>query len=243
MAKSYIGTSGWSYEHWKDGVFYPENLSSKDQLKFYSQYFQTVEINSSFYHLPLAQTFKNWRNQTPADFLFAVKASRFITHIKRLKDCQEPWQRFIKNSQELKQKLGPILFQLPPNLKVSPPILENFLKLVRKKHPKLKLAFEFRHPSWFSEKTYQLLKKYHSSLVIADSPSYPKEIKTVTDFIYIRMHGSKELFSSQYSQKELKDLAQLIKSFLNQNKDVYVYFNNDFHGYAVENARQLTKFF
>ena len=252
--KLFIGTSGWVYGHW-EGIFYPEDLPSKDKLKYFSQHFKTAEINYSFYHLPRPTTYQNWYNQTPEDFLFAVKASRFITHIKRLSGVKEAWQQFIENALNLKEKLGPILFQFPPSFKATSENikrLENFLQLICKKKQRdrprqnlhrsdlCKLAFEFRHKSWCCEKIYKLLKKYNAAWVIADSPSYPKAEAITCDFVYVRMHGSKVLFASKYTKKELSSLAQKIQKWL-KTTDVYIYFNNDACGYAIENAKELLK--
>ena len=250
MAKLFIGTSGWAYGHWM-GLFYPKNLPPKDKLKYYSQYFKTVEINYSFYHLPQPSVYQKWYQETPLGFIFAVKVSRFITHIKRLKGVKFACKSFFENSLCLKQKLGPILFQFPASFKANEKNierLENFLKLIsvnqRLDQPKsavLRFALEFRHKSWCDEKNYKLLKKYNIAWVIADSPSYPKAEVVTADFIYIRMHGSKALFSSKYTNKELKDLSQKIKKWLKKGLDVYVYFNNDAYGYAIENAKMLKK--
>ena len=245
MAKLFIGTSGWVYSHW-DGIFYPENLPSKDKLKYFSQRFKTAEINYSFYHLPRPSTYQNWYRQTPEDFLFAVKASRFITHIKRLQGVEEAWEQFIENTLSLKEKLGPILFQFPPSFKANEieiKRLEDFLKLITKSLKSkiyiLKFAFEFRHKSWCDDKIYKLLKKYNAAWVIADSPRYPRADVVTANFVYIRMHGSKILFASKYTKKELSSLAQKIKKWLKQKLDVYCYFNNDAYGYSIENAKTL----
>jgi len=216
-------------------------LPSKDKLKYFSQHFKTAEINYSFYRLPRPSTYQNWYKQTPEDFLFSLKASRFITHIKRLKEAKEAWETFIENALNLKEKLGPILFQFPSSFRAAEENikrLENFLKLITKK--KLQYAFEFRHQSWCDKKIYNLLKKYKVAWIIADSPSYPKAEVATANFIYIRMHGSKVLFTSNYTKKELQDLAQKIKKWL-KACDVYVYFNNDAMGYALENAKELIK--
>jgi len=239
--KLFIGTSGWAYGHW-DGIFYPKDLPVKDKLKYFSKYFKTVEINYSFYHLPRPTTYQNWYNQTPEDFIFAVKASRFITHIKRLQGVKEAWKTFLENALYLKEKLGPILFQFPPSFRANEikiKRLEDFLKLITKN--KLQYAFEFRHKSWCDKKVYNLLKKYKAAWVIADSPSYPKSEEVTTDFIYVRMHGSKVLFSSKYTKKKLQVLSEKIKKYLKQGLNVYVYFNNDAMGYAIENAKELLK--
>jgi len=234
QGKLYIGTSGWVYGHW-EGIFYPENLASKDKLKYFSQHFKTAEINYSFYHLPRPSTYQNWHSQTPADFIFAAKASRFITHIKRLGGVKEAWQQFIENALYLKEKLGPILFQFPPSFRIDLKRLESFLKILSKNY---RYVFEFRHKSWCDKKVYNLLKKYNVAWVIADSPSYPKAEAITADFIYIRMHGSKVLFASKYTKNELSSLVQKIKKWL-KTGNVYVYFNNDAYGYAIENAKEL----
>jgi uncharacterized protein YecE (DUF72 family) len=236
MTQVYIGTSGFSYRHWEDKVFYPSDLARTKQLEFYSQHFKTVEINSSFYHLPTAQAFQGWYQRTPRDFIFAVKVSRFITHIKKLKVCREPWQRFINNAKELREKLGPILFQLPPGWQFDVRRLERFVKILPKKY---RYVFEFRHPSWFCSEIFKILKKYNISLCLADSPRWPYQEEITADFVYLRMHGGKILYGSNYSDKELKEWAKKIKKFLEADLDVYVYFNNDAYGYAVKNAQRL----
>ena len=248
--KLYIGTSGWAYNHWI-GIFYPKELPSKDRLKYFSSYFNTAEINYSFYHLPTESTYKKWYQETPKDFVFSVKASRFITHIKRLKGVKIAWKKFLQNALHLKEKLGPILFQFPPsfkatneNIKRVEEFLENSQRIREKKFAKdsrVKLAFEFRHPSWCSQEIYKLLEKYNAAWVIADSKSYPKEEICTSDFVYIRMHGPGELFASKYSDSQIKKLSNLIKKYLKNNKEVYVYFNNDFYGYAIENAKTLKR--
>ena len=243
--KIYIGTSGWVYPHW-DGIFYPKDLPYKDKLKYFSKHFKTTEINYSFYHLPRPESYQKWYQETPGDFLFAVKASRFITHtclagrqVKRLKEVKGAWRAFLENALRLKEKLGPILFQFPPSFRAATENikrLEDFLKLITK--TKLRYAFEFRHESWCDKKIYNLLKKYNVAWVIADSPSYPKAEEVTADFVYIRMHGSKVLFASKYTKKELSSLAQKIEKWL-KICDIYVYFNNDAYGYAIENAKEL----
>lgn len=239
MTDLYIGTSGWVYGHW-EGIFYPKALKSKDKLKYFSQHFKTTEINYSFYHLPRPSTYQNWYLQTPGDFLFSIKASRFITHIKRLKGVKRAWKTFLENALDLKEKLGPILFQFPPSFhatKENTKRLEDFLKLIN--NDELKYSFEFRHQSWCDKKTYDLLQKYNTAWVIADSPRYPRVDMVTADFVYIRMHGSKAMFSSKYTKKELKALSQKTKKWLKEGKKVFVYFNNDFQGYAIANAKEF----
>ena len=246
-----IGTSGWVYGHW-EGVFYPRKLKSQDKLKYFSQYFNTTEINYSFYHLPRPITFQNWYKNTPKDFIFAVKVSRFITHIKRLRGAKQDWAIFLKNALNLKDKLGPFLFQLPPSFKANKETIKRLEKFFQSLHKssmknyfslkRSKFAFEFRDDSWCNNKIYNLLKKYKIAWVIADSPNFPKREEITTNFIYLRMHGSQKLFSSKYTKSELENLAQKIKDWQRRKIDVYVYFNNDAQGFALQNARELIKF-
>jgi len=241
----YIGTSGWIYSDWEK-IFYSPNLSSLEKLKYYSKHFSTVEINYSFYHSPKINTFENWGKAVPENFLFAVKVNRFITHIKRLKGIELAWKNFLGNAMALKEKLGPLLFQFPPSFHADSENLERvkgFLQYQAElKVRNVRLAFEFRHKTWCNEETYSLLKRYNVAWVIADSSRYPKAVAVTADFIYLRMHGPKELFSSKYAEHEMKTLANKIKEWLSQQHDIYVYFNNDFHGFAVENAKELFSF-
>ncbi len=240
--KLFIGTSGFSYSHWEDGVFYPKGLAKTKQLEYYAKHFQTVELNNPFYRLPSVKTFSSWRERTPKGFIFSVKVSRYITHIKYLRQCKAAWKTFLERAEHLESKLGPFLFQLPPNWHKNLDRLENFLKLLGEKNKKHRYVFEFRHPSWFFKDTYNLFKKYKNiSLCLADSPRWPfKEIIT-GDFIYIRMHGGKILYGSNYSKKELKQWGEKIKKWLKKKLDVYIYFNNDVQGFAVKNAKLLKK--
>ncbi len=236
-SKIHIGTSGWSYNDWSDGVFYPPDISNRDWLKFYSSHFSTVEINATFYHQMSAKTYKKWHDTVPDNFIFSVKISRFLTHIKKLNDPKEPWQRFINNAKMLKEKLGPILVQLPPNFKANIVKLENLLKIIPKK--KYQVALEVRDESWFCNEVYRILEKYNTALVFADSQEWPCQEVVTSDFIYIRMHGPGDLYGSKYTVGQLKKLADKIKSWKKEVKEIYVYFNNDTEGYAVENALEL----
>jgi uncharacterized protein YecE (DUF72 family) len=231
----HIGTSGWSYAHWT-GKFYPTGLKNKRWLNYYSGQFKTVEINSSFYHLPTPQTFTGWKESTAADFLFSVKVSRYITHVKKLKDCREAFNRLLTAAKELGEKLGPFLFQLPPNMGKNEDRLEEFLKILPEKY---KYAFEFRNENWLTDDIFGLLEDAGCAFVISSSPGFPHKEEITADFCYIRMHGPSNLYSSSYSNDELKKCASLIKKNLKKNIENYVYFNNDARGYAVENARTL----
>lgn len=235
----YIGTSGWIYGDWEE-KFYPPDLPSQKRLEYFSKYFNTTEINYSFYHLPRPKTFQNWYSQTPEGFIFSVKVSRFITHIKRMKDIKEAWERFYQNALYLKEKLGPFLFQFPPSFKKNDETLlrlKDFLEGLKEKT--IKIAFEFRHENWLDEKFYDFLKRYNVAWVISDSSRYPRDIVSTADFVYIRFHGPKQLFGSSYKISDLKKWANILKKYLSQGKDIFSYFNNDFHAYAVFNAKTL----
>jgi len=231
----YIGTSGWVYQHWR-GVFYPEGLAQSRWLDFYCRHFSTVELNNSFYHLPSEKAFHGWRDATPAGFRFAVKASRFITHIKRLKDVAEPLRNFLGRAVLLREKLGPVLYQLPPNMKCRPDLLEGFLKTLP---PGLEHVFEFRHPSWFCEEVFALLHSYNAGFCIFDMPGLTTPFVATADFGYIRFHGSQYLYGGCYSDEELARWAGMIGGFPPEVRRVYIYFNNDAQGFAVRNALSL----
>ena len=176
------------------------------------------------------------------DFTFAVKASRFITHINRLEGVKDAWEKFLENSLHLKEKLGPILFQFPPSFKAdgeNVKRLREFLKLTRPTN--IRLAFEFRHKSWCDEAIYNILKRFNMAWLIADSPKYPTAEAVTANFIYIRMHGPTTLFSPKYTYEGLKTLTQKIQAWLKKGFDVYVYFNNDFQGFSVQNAKELSE--
>lgn len=235
--KLYIGTSGWSYEHWR-GIFYPEGLPQKKWLEYYAENFETVEINSSFYRLPRRETFESWCSKTPPGFIFAVKASRYLTHVKKLKGVEEGLNKFLENARGLNEKLGPILFQFPANWHANIERLNDFIRLLP---GGLRYAFEFRHESWLDDPVYEILKSKDAAISIADSPDWPTTYEITAPFTFIRMHGGRELYASEYSVPELSQWAQTIKRFLDKKIDVYIYFNNDAHAYAVKNAVQLRK--
>lgn len=241
MPRALIGTSGWTYPSWK-GKFYPEDLPSARFLEFYAKEFSTTEVNYSFYHLPRPATYEKWAAQVPEGFIFAVKASRLMTHTKRLVDVEEPWRVFVQNARSLGPHLGPILFQFPPSLHCDRSRLESFLKIAQQPSPQsppLRLVFEFRHDSWFTDDTYRLLRQYEAALCIADSPRYPRKEVLTAGFTYLRFHGRTKLFVSCYTKNELAEEAKKIKRYLRDGLDVYAYFNNDAEGHAVANARTL----
>lgn len=230
-----IGTSGWHYDHWV-GPFYPADLPKNKWFEYYAQYFNTVEINNTFYHQPKQQTFKNWREQAPKNFLFTVKANRFITHIKRLKDVQEPLGRFFDGVQLLKSNLGPILYQLPPSLQKNLDQLRAFLQIL----PEGKIAvFEFRHESWYCEDTYKLLDKFNVGFCTHDLIGKESPRILTGDIAYVRFHGTQGRYSSSYTQAQLRDWAKWLKEQTNKVHNIYAYFNNDVAGHAISNAKTL----
>jgi len=239
MPNIYIGTSGFTYKHWQ-GIFYPKDLPEKDWLKFYSQKFNSVEINASFYHLLKATTYQRWARETPKDFIFVLKASRYITHLQRLKTNLPTLDNFLQPAKDLKEKLNCILWQLPAGLPADKKLLADFGKLL-KSHPiakNLRHAFEFRHQSWFHNNIYSILKFYNFALVIAHSHRWPVVIKSTASYVYLRFHGS-TLYASDYSMTELKKWASCGQKFLKENQDFYAFFNNDAQGFALKNALQF----
>ena len=234
----HIGTSGWHYDHWRD-IFYPAKLTRAKWLEFYAGHFTTVELNNSFYRLPSETAFANWYNSSPPDFTFAVKVSRFITHIKRLKNSEEALDNFINRAKILGDKLGPLLYQLPPNMHRHDEVLESFLSNLPRG---IRHVFEFRHHSWLEEKVFAILRKYNVGLCVFDMPFLSCPLVATTDFAYIRFHGSGELYSSCYSDEELADWAKKLADLAANLEAVYIYFNNDVEGFAVRNAKTLRSY-
>jgi uncharacterized protein YecE (DUF72 family) len=236
-----VGTSGYSYRHWKSGVFYPKGTPERIWFEFYAQHFSTVELNVSFYRLPRKETFAKWHARSPEGFVFAVKGSRFITHVKRLAGCDEPVRLFAEHAGQLKEKLAVILWQLPPSFKADHKRLELFCNLLLSLPVtrKVRHVFEFREASWFERDALNLLKKYNFSLCLAHSPELPYTEEETADFTYLRFHGGEVFHSGSYSHRELNVWASKIRAWLEASKDVYAYFNNDVHGYAVKNALTL----
>jgi uncharacterized protein YecE (DUF72 family) len=230
-----IGTSGWYYDHWKE-LFYPAGLPKSKWFEHYAQHFDTVEINNTFYHLPKEQSLQRWHKLAPKGFLYAVKANRYITHIKKLKDTSEPLQRFFERIDILKRSLGPVLYQLPPSLHQDLDLLTSFIKLLPKKRP---AVFEFRHESWYSDDTFDLLKKLKVGFCIHDMPGKESPRIVTSNIIYIRFHGTTGRYSGCYSKSALQNWAKWLKEQSKKAHGIYAYFNNDAHAHAIKNARQL----
>ncbi|AFY75816.1 MAG: DUF72 domain-containing protein [Hydrococcus sp. C42_A2020_068] len=231
----HIGTSGWHYQHWRD-VFYPKELVKKDWLKYYAQHFRTVEINNSFYKLPSEETLKKWRDTVPADFTFSVKASRYITHQKKLKDPQQTLHNLLERLTILGDKLGPILFQLPPYWHCDRERLNEFLLALPKDY---RYAFEFRDRSWFNPQVYEMLSTQKVAFCIYELAEQlsPKEI--TANFTYWRFHGSDGAYQGQYSIQKLIELANIFSNLTRLGKEIYCYFDNDECGYAARDALKL----
>jgi uncharacterized protein YecE (DUF72 family) len=233
----WLGTSGYVYRHWRKGVFYPVGLKLREELAFYAARFRTVELNNPFYRLPTAEMFGRWRAATPDGFQFAVKASRYITHIKRLLDVGEELDLFMERAGHLGPKLGPVLFQLPPTQRLDLPRLEGFLRLLGSDH---RWVLEFRHASWHIREVYQLLSEHQVALCIPVGGGLEPDRITTAAFTYIRMHRGQEPRGG-FTAAELRGWAARVRSLTAAGKDVYVYFNNDWEGFAIRDAVALER--
>ncbi len=234
-----IGTSGWHYAHWR-GPFYPERCSGENMFACYLRHFDTVEINNSFYRLPTAETFDSWRETTPHNFRFAVKASRFITHNKKLKDPANPLERFFPPVCELREKLGPILFQLPPRWRVNVERLEEFLSALPR-GTRWRYAFEFREPTWLNEKVYAVLRRHNAAFCIYELSGFRTPNKITADWTYVRLHGPGGKYQGSYNNAQLTEWAERIAGWRGQLEAIYTYFDNDQAAYAVRNALELKR--
>ena len=232
QGKIWVGTSGYVYRHWRKGVFYPTGLKIRDELSYYASRFRTVELNNPFYRLPTAEMFSRWRDATPEGFQFAVKASRFITHIKRLRDTADEIELFMSRAGELGPKLGPVLFQLPPNQQVDLARLQEFLPLLESGQ---RWVLEFRHPSWHTKEVYRLLAQYGVALCIPVGGGLAPDRVTTADFSYIRMHRGQQP-GGGFTPAELRAWSARLQALSSVGKDGYMYFNNDWGGYAIRDA-------
>jgi uncharacterized protein YecE (DUF72 family) len=231
-----IGTSGWVYPHWR-GRFYPPELRQKDWFGYYARRFDTVEINNSFYRLPSPGVFDAWPRQAPPGFIYSVKASRFLTHIKRLKDPEQPLQAFFEGAVNLVERLGPILYQLPPGWAPDLARFRHFLEALPEGHSHV---VEFRDARWLTEEVFRLMERRGVSHCIHDKYPLAVPARVTAPPAYIRLHGD-PVPAGNYSLEALETWAGRIRSWHDQSLDVFLYFNNDFEGYAVDNATLLKK--
>ncbi|OCK54857.1 DUF72 domain-containing protein [Bradyrhizobium sp. LMTR 3] len=236
MPRVLIGTSGWHYESWR-GPFFPKGLPLKEQLQFYAGQFPTTELNGVFYRTPTPEAVKGWHAQTGSNFVFAWKASKFITHWKRLSENSVNSLELLESRLSLLgRKAGPVLFQLPPNFQANADRLASFFKLLSKKR---RYSFEFRHPSWYEPRIIRLLRKQNVSLCISDHHDAPALWKRTADFVYVRGHGPGGRYRDHYGEAALAGWARRIRSWKRQGCDVFVYFDNDQKSAAPADARRL----
>lgn len=233
-----IGCSGWEYKHWR-GDFYPVELPRTSWFRHYAATFDTVEINNTFYRLPEEHTFARWGACAPRRFLYAVKASRFLTHMKKLKDPEEPLDRLFTRMAPLGPHLGPVLYQLPPGWKLDRPRLEHFLQALPRG---VRHVIEFREPSWYSEEVRPLLERHRVALCLHDMQGSATGRERVGPFVYVRFHGATGHYGGSYSDDRLRSWADWLAEQQAAGTDVYAYFNNDVGGHAPRNAVTLRRF-
>lgn len=236
----YLGTSGYVYPHWRTR-FYPAGLPAREWLPFYARHFDTVELNNSFYRLPSKAAFRAWRAQVPEQFVFAVKASRFLTHLKRLKTPGPALDRLLRRARPLGDTLGPVLFQLPAQFHANLPRLARFVRALERQRlaPGVRATLEVRDASWLVDDTYDLLRKANVALCFHDARVQPVTEPVTADFVYVRRHGTAARYRGSYTDAMLRADARRITGWLAEGLDVYVYFNNDGGGAAVRNALRL----
>ena len=235
MERIRIGCSGWNYKHWRE-LFYPKGLAARRWFAFYAEHFDTVEINNSFYRLPAPETFDKWREQAPPGFCYAVKASRFLTQAKKLKDCEEPLARMMPPFRHLGDTLGPVLYQLPPQLKLNLERLESFLELVPKDVTNI---FEFRDKSWYTPETLDLLERFGASFCVHDMPGSASERWAVGAAAYVRLHGTSGKYWGRYPDEALLGWTDWIIAQARSGRSVWCYFNNDIDAHAIHDAQTL----
>ncbi|WP_058557013.1 DUF72 domain-containing protein [Thiohalocapsa sp. ML1] len=232
---AHIGTSGWYYDAW-EGPFYPPDLPPTKRLDYYGARLDSAEIDSSFYHLPSVETLERWCARVPSDFVFAAKASRYITHMKKLNDPAESLDRLVTRMDILGERLGPILFQLPPGWHRNTERLAAFLDRLDDRH---RWAFELRDPSWIDDTTLALLRRHNAAFCIYELDGWRSPAHITSDFVYIRLHGPGAAYQGSYDSAALGHWARAIRAWCAKGLDVYCYFDNDEAGYAVQNALAL----
>jgi len=235
-ARTWVGTSGYVYRHWRGGVFYPAGLRAREELAWYAARFRTVELNNPFYRLPSKESFARWRDDTPDRFCFAVKVSRYISHVQRLRGSAESLHRFLEHAEVLGPKLGPLLIQFPPQFHADPGRLEEFLGILPPRH---RWVIEVRHPSWQTPAVYDALGRSGVALCVPVGGRVQPDLVTTAPFTYLRMHAG-ALPGGGFGEDQLHPWAARIRALVRSGKDVYVYFNNDGRAAAVRNAQGLT---
>jgi len=235
LAEIRIGTSGWHYDHWV-GPFYPDGMKADDFLAFYAERFDAAEINNSFYQLPSAETLAHWRDTVPAGFRFSAKASRYITHMKKLKDPEASLARFLERIAVLDPKLGPLLFQLPPNWHANVERLEAFLAALPQDR---RCAFEFRDESWWIDEVYDALKRHGAAFCPFELAGQEAPVELTADVLYLRLHGPGDAYQGAYDDARLRAWADRLVAWRREGRDVWCFFDNDEAGYAAANAARL----
>jgi uncharacterized protein YecE (DUF72 family) len=232
-----VGCSGWQYRHWR-GNFYPSDLPAARWFEHYASVFDTVEINNTFYRLPGAETFAAWASRAPVRFEFAIKASRFLTHMKKLKDPEEPLERLFSRMRPLGPHRGPVLYQLPPSWRIDLDRLCRFLSILPRG---VRHAIEFRDPSWYGDDTRALLTRHRVALCLHDMPGSATGQERVGPFVYVRFHGATSKYGGGYPEHRLRAWAEWLDAQRDAGADVYAYFNNDVGGHAPRDALTLRR--
>jgi uncharacterized protein YecE (DUF72 family) len=234
----YIGTSGWSYKHWKE-LFYPPKLAATKWLPYYAQFFDSTEINGSFYRLPTQETVLKWMEQVPQGFRFCPKISRYLTHMKKLRDPEEPLERFFSIFEPMQPIMGPVLIQLPPQLPFQYDLVDHFFSLLKYRYAPYRFVIEVRHNTWLHDDALTLMTKYDIGFVISQSAVFPYLEMITAQNVYVRFHGPGDLYASPYTDDMLQQFARRFREWTAEGHTVWAYFNNDIHGYAVQDARRL----
>jgi uncharacterized protein YecE (DUF72 family) len=233
-----VGTSGWVYKHWR-GAFYPADLPAKAWFPFYRERFDSVELNTPFYHLPKPMTVRRWRSETPGDFAFAVKGSRFITHNKKLKDPEQPLERFFELLDLLGPKMAVVLWQLPPSWGFNPERLDAFLRAFRAREQRRRVCFEFRNAQWYAPEALTILRRWNAGFCIYELAGHTSPIELTADFAYVRLHGNAGKYAGEYGERGLAPWAERIDAWLARGIDVFAYFDNDVAAAAPRDAALL----
>ena len=233
----WIGTSGWSYKSWEKN-FYPQDIPKRAHFEFYVTQFHTVEINATFYRLPTLKMVEGWRDKTPRDFVYAIKGSRFITHIKKLANLDGALDKFFERLEPLQRRIGVILWQLPPFLHKDVERLDQFLEKLPDTYD---YSVEFRHHSWLDEQVFGVLRSHRAAFVSVSSQNMPMDLTVSSSLVYIRFHGLEGGGAHDYTQRELEPWAEHIRNQAAQHKKVYAFFNNDANVRAPNNAKLLIK--